>query len=108
MNIVKKHKRQHFCDIYEWKLHVKFNYDFVREIFKGFRHHCNYMLRNEKAIIDLKFPSFDNMSIKPRKNSIVGFRLFVHDNESLAEMLYYDFSAYLEGMIDKYDLWIAN
>ena len=105
MNIVKKHKRQHFCDIYEWKSHVKFKYESVREIFIKFRHYCNYMLRYEKAIVDYKFPSFDNMSPKPRKQSIIGFRLFVHDNESLAEMLYCDFSAYLEGLIDRYDLW---
>ena len=108
MKITKKHKRQHFCDIYEWKSHVKFNYEFVREIFIKFKHYTNYMLRNEKAIIDYKSPEFQNMSIKPRKNSIVGFRLFVYNNESLAEMLYYDFSAYLEGMIERYDLWIEN
>ena len=64
------------------------------------------MLRYEKAIIDYKFPEFQNMSVKPRKESIVGFRLFVYNNESLAEMLYCDFSAYLEGLIDRYDLWI--
>lgn len=108
MNVTRTHTRKRFCDIYEWKSHITFDYDAIKVISSKFKHYTNYMLRNEKAIIDLKFPSFDNMSVKPRKNSIVGFRLFVHDNESLAEMLYYDFSAYLEGMIDKYDLWIAN
>lgn len=108
MEITKKHTRQRFCDIYEWKSHITFDYDAIKVISSKFKHYTNYMLRNEKAIIDLKFPSFDNMSIKPRKNSIVGFRLFVYNNESLAEMLYYDFSAYLEGMIERYDLWIEN
>lgn len=106
MEITKKHTRQRFCDIYEWKSHITFDYDAIKVISSKFKHYTNYMLRNEKAIIDLKFPSFDNMSVKPRKESIVGFKLFVHDNESLAEMLYDDFSAYLEGMIDKYDLWL--
>ena len=106
MEITKKHTRKRFCDIYEWKSHIRFDYDAIKVISSKFRHYTNYMLRNEKAIIDLKFPSFDNMSVKPRKESIVGFKLFVHDNESLAEMLYDDFSAYLEGMIDKYDLWL--
>ena len=108
MEITKKHTRQRFCDIYEWKSHITFDYDAIKVISSKFKHYTNYMLRNEKAIIDLKFPSFDNMSVKPRKNSIVGFRLFVYNNESLAEMLYYDFSAYLEGMIERYDLWIEN
>ena len=105
MKITKKHTRKRFCDIYEWKSHIRFDYDAIKNISTKFRHHCNYMLRYEKAIIDYKSPEFQNMSIKPRKNSIVGFRLFVHNNKSLAEMLYYDFSAYLEGMIDRYDLW---
>lgn len=105
---MEKHTRKRFCDIYEWKSHVRFDYDAIKVISSKFRHYTNYMLRNEKAIIDLKFPEFQNMSVKPRKNSIVGFRLLVHNNESLAQMLYSDFSAYLEGLIERYDLWIEN
>lgn len=105
MEITKKHTRKRFCDIYEWKSHIRFDYDAIKVISSKFRHYTNYMLRNEKAIIDYKSPEFQNMSVKPRKQSIIGFRLFVHNNESLAEMLYCDFSAYLEGLIDRYDLW---